>query len=141
MKVTTDTNVLVSGTFWKGDSDDIINIIDSGKIELILSEELIGEYNDVINRDEIIEKIEKKNLILNESVQKIIKDSTIVNPANSLDIIKEDPSDNIILECAIEGNVDYIITQDNHLLKIKEFKGIKIVTPSEFLKMVGKSKN
>lgn len=65
MKVVLDTNVLVSGTFWRGDSSKIVNLIDIGKIELILSEELIKEYNDVINRKEIMDKIERKNLILN----------------------------------------------------------------------------
>ena len=80
MKITTDTNILVSATFWRGDPNKIINIIEKGEIELILSEEIIEEYNDVINRDEIMDKIEKKNLILNKSVQKIIKDSIIIKP-------------------------------------------------------------
>ena len=133
MKITTDTNILVSGTFWKGDSDKILGLIDKGEIELVLSKELIEEYNEVINRDEIIEKIERKNLILNEAVQKIINDSIIVEPKQKVDIVKEDPDDNIILECALEGGVDYLITKDVHLLKLKEFKGIKILTPPELL--------
>ena len=41
--------------------------------------------------------------------------------------------DNMVINCAVEGNVDYVVTQDEHLLKIKEFKGIKIVKPEEFL--------
>jgi len=138
MKVVLDTNVLVSGTFWKGDSDRIVNHIDDGEIELVLSEEIIEEYNNVIYRDEIMNKIERKGLILNESVLKIIKNSKIVEPQQKLDIVKEDPDDNIILECAIEGNVDYIITNDNHLLKLKEFKEIKIIKPEEFLKILNK---
>ncbi len=138
MKIIADTNVLVSGTFWKGDSDKIIDLIDKGEIELVISEELIEEYNDVINRDEVMDKIEKKNLILNESAQRIIKHATIIKPKQKLDIIKEDPDDNIILECAIEGNVDYIISKDKHLLKLKEFREIKIIKPEEFLRIINK---
>ncbi len=138
MKVVLDTNVLVSGTFWKGYSSKVIEFIDEGKLELVLSEELIEEYNDVINREEIIDKIENKDLILNISVQKVITKSIIVEPTQKFDVVKDDPDDNEVIDCAVEGNVDYIITQDSHLLKIKEFKGIKIVKPEEFLRIFEK---
>jgi uncharacterized protein len=138
MKIVLDTNILVSGTFWGGNSSRIIDLIDSGKIELVLSEEIIKEYNSVINREEILDKIKNKDLILNKSIQKIIKDSNIVNPTQQLDLIKEDPDDNKILECALYGNVDYIISNDGHLLKIKEFNEFKIITPEEFLEILDK---
>ena len=60
--------------------------------------------------------------------------ATIVTPHTKQDVIKDDPDDNVILECALEGQVQHIITQDKHLLKLKDFQGVKIVTPSEFLK-------
>lgn len=134
MKVGLDTNVLVSGTFWRGDSEKIISKIENKEVELISSKELIEEYEEVIAREEIMDKMQNKDLILNESVQKIINDSTIVEPTKKFDVVKEDPKDNKVVECAVEGNVDYIVSQDNHLLNLKEFKGIKIVTPEEFLK-------
>ena len=77
-----------------------------------------------------------KNLEIIRTIEKIVSISTIIEPTQKLDIVKEDPDDNIILECALEGNVDYIISQDNHLLKLKEFKGIKIINPEEFLKII-----
>ena len=132
MKVTVDTNVLISATFWYGDSNIIIKLIENKEIVLILSEEVIEEYANVLKYNEIQNKIKDKNLEMLHSLQKIISISTIIEPKNKLKIIKEDPDDNKILECAIEGKVDYIITQDNHLLKLKEFKGIKIITPKEF---------
>ena len=135
MKIVLDTNVLVSGTFWEGDSAKILNLIDTKEIGLILSEELIEEYNEVINRDEILDKIQNKDLILNKTVQKIIQNSSITEPSSKFDIIKEDSDDNKILECAFEGKVNYIISQDNHLLKLKEFQGIRIITPEEFVRI------
>ena len=56
----------------------------------------------------------------------------IVEPTEKILIVKDDPKDNIFIETAVGGNVDYIVSQDNHLLKLKEFRGIKIVTPEEF---------
>lgn len=132
MKVTLDTNVLISATFWTGNSFKIIKLIDDKKIQCILSEEIIEEYNRIANSDEIIEKVENKSLIVSKVVENVISDSLIVIPALKLNVT-EDPDDNKILECAVEGEVDYIISQDNHLLKLKEYKGIKILTPKEFL--------
>ena len=50
-------------------------------------------------------------------------------------LIKDDEDDNKILECAVEGGVDYIVSQDRHLLNIGEFEGIKIVSPEKFIQL------
>ena len=134
IKVTLDTNILISGSFWTGDSFKILDLIDQKQIICVISKNIIAEYDKIINSEEIIEKIESKSLILSKTVQKIILNSHIVEPKTKLDIIKEDTSDNIILECAKEGESDFIITNDNHLLKLKEFEGIEIITPKELLK-------
>ena len=49
--------------------------------------------------------------------------------------MKDDPDDNRVLECAIESSSDYIVTYDKHLLKLKEYKGIKIMKHEEILKV------
>lgn len=136
MKVVLDTNVLVSGTFWTGDSFRIIRKIDLKDIMLILSKELLDEYDETIRSEEILEKIENKNLIMNKIIKRVIEDALIISPETKFDIIKEDPDDNRILECAFEGKADYIITQDGHLLKLGEFEGIKIIMPDGFLKVL-----
>ncbi len=139
MKVTTDTNVLVSATFWTGDSYKILDMIDKGEVELVLSDDIIKEYTDVVNRDEIMKKVENKGLIISKIVDSAITNATLVEPVEKLDVVKEDINDNIIIECAIEGKVDYIVTQDEHLLDLKEFEGIKIVTPEEMMKILDRS--
>lgn len=137
MKITVDTNVLISSSFWLGNSDKIIEMAESGKIELILSQDIIEEFVRVLGYDEIKDKVREKELEMRRSVEKLISISTIVFPSNTIDIIKDDLKDNIILECAVEGMADYIISYDKHLLKLREFNGIKIVTPEEFLNSVG----
>ncbi len=137
MKAVLDTNVLISGTFWTGDSFEILRKIDLKEITLVLSKELIDEYEETIHSEEIIEKIENKNLIISEIIKKVIENALIVSPKTKLGIVKEDPDDNKILECGLEGKVDFIISQDNHLLKLREFQGIKIMRPEEFLRILG----
>jgi uncharacterized protein len=78
----------------------------------------------------------KKGLIMSEIVDRVIAESTIVEPTERFNIIEEDLDDNIIINCAVAGGVDYIISNDKHLLDLKEFRGIKIVTPAEFLEIL-----
>ncbi len=135
MKITVDTNTLISATFWYGDSFKIINMAENKELDLILSKSIFKEFFGVLHYDEIQEKIKDKNLEMKRTIAKIVSISSIVEPKQKFNIC-EDPKDNIVLECAAEGKVDFIITQDKHLLKLKEFKGIKIVTPKEFLDLV-----
>lgn len=59
--------------------------------------------------------------------------SKIVAPQQKLNIIKQDPDDNVILECAIEGKAGYIVSGDRHLLALKQYRGIKIITARQFI--------
>ena len=138
MKITVDTNVLISATFWHGDSNKIILLAESKKIELTMSKEIVQEYAEVLKYDEIKNKINDKGLTTKYSLGKIISISKIVSPKEKFDIIKEDKDDNKIIDAAVEGKSDYIVSSDRHLLELKEFKGIKIVTPKEFLGLIGK---
>ncbi|MBI2630224.1 putative toxin-antitoxin system toxin component, PIN family [Candidatus Pacearchaeota archaeon] len=161
MRITLDTNVLISSTFWLGSSDSIMRKVENQELELIISKEIIEEFSKVLMYKEIQDKIADKNLdtkkllfiscnfrvIKNQihhiiycmvldmrrTIETITHISTIVEPKTKIEIIKDDPDDNKIIECAIEGKVDFIISQDNHLLNLKEFQGIKIVSPKEFL--------
>jgi len=133
MKIVVDTNVLISSTFWYGSSFRVIEKVENKEVELILSKEILKEFINVLNYEEIQQKIKNKNLEMKRTVEKIVSISTIVDPKQKFNIIKDDIEDNKIIECAIEGQANYIITQDNHLLKLKEFNGIKIITPKEFI--------
>jgi putative PIN family toxin of toxin-antitoxin system len=133
MKITADTNILISATFWHGASDRIISKVEAKEIQLILSEEIVKEYAEVMDYDEIKNKIKDKNLAIKHTVSKIISISTIIEPKTKLNVIKDDSDDNKILECAVAGNVDCIVSNDKHLLKLRKFRNIPILTPDDFL--------
>jgi len=98
-----------------------------------LSEEIVNEYEEVLNYEEIKDKIKDKKLEMKLTVEKIKSISTIAVPKERLNIVKDDPDDNAILECAIAGNVDCIVSNDKHLLKLKKFRNITILTPDDFV--------
>lgn len=134
IKATLDTNVLVSAAIVKGNEYEILKLAKLGKIKLILSLDILKEFKEVISR----EKFGFSSLIVDEIVKNILNISEIVVTKEKLDIIKMDSDDNRILECALAGNVDYIISGDNHLLNLKEFRSIKIVRASEIKNKFGK---
>lgn len=138
MRITVDTNVLISATFWDGDSSKIIGKVEADEIKLILSQEILQEYAEVLQSKEIQDKIGDKGLMLKQTVQKIASIATIVYPINKIDVVKADPDDNKVIECAVQGKVDYIITRDKHLLNLKTYDGIRIITPKELFDMLNR---
>jgi predicted nucleic acid-binding protein len=81
-----------------------------------------------------MEKVEAKSLLLSEVTKKVIANSLLIEPQETITLVTEDPDDNKILACAKAGKVDYIISQDAHLLKLNVFESIPILTPEEFLR-------
>ncbi len=136
MKIVVDTNVLISATFWYGDSDLILNKAEKKDFVLILSKAIMEEYVRVLQYKEIRDKIKNKNLEILRTVQKIASIATIVDPAQKLNVVEDDPDDNKVIECAVESGADFIVTQDQHLLKLQAYGGIKILPPREFLVLI-----
>jgi len=132
MRVVLDTNIFISGIFWTGSSHTIIRSWKEANFELVSSLSTISEIIAVL-RDF---KIRLPDEMITEWVDLIIKNSIIVEPKEKINIIKDDPTDNMFLESASAGNAEYIISQNKHLLNVKEFRGIKIITPEEFIKIL-----
>ncbi len=127
-KVVLDTNVFVSALGWEGASHEIFNDCIGGDLELFLSVEIFDELKRVLNYPEF--KFSQAEI--DEFLDQILEVASLVETEIRVDIIKDDPSDNKFLECAITMGADYIISRDPHILKIKEFEGIKIKSPEVF---------
>ena len=136
MKIVLDTNVWLSSIFWEGEANKIIEKTQNSGIQILISEDILLEITDVLNKESKFQKyILNLKLSVEELLRTILSISKLVETRTKLDIIKADPKDNIILEAALEGKAEYIISYDNHLLNMIEFRGIKIISPSEFLRI------
>jgi len=130
MRAILDTNVFVSGIFWEGNfCSQIIDKWRNKEFELVSSIEILDELVKTLKDF----KIQMPDEMIEEWRNLIIENSIIVEPTTKLDVIKEDPDDNKFLEAGVTGKANFIISQDNHLLKLKEYQGIKIVSPEELL--------
>jgi putative PIN family toxin of toxin-antitoxin system len=129
MKITVDTNFLISATQWDYSvSHKLLQKLIRNNAEIFATKEILDEFIEVLKRD-FLYTDEESNTLLERVIQFII----LVTPSEKVDIVKEDPDDNKVIECAVESNSEYIISYDNHLLKIKEYRGIKVVRPEEAL--------
>lgn len=128
-KATLDTNILISALGWKGNPKKVFDKIVEGEIELVISDEQFSELSETLNHPKFQFTEEQKSRF--KSL--ILETATFVKPVEKIDVIKQDPDDNMILEAAVAGTVDYIVTGDPDLLDLKEFRGIKIIKAKEFL--------
>ena len=137
LKVVLDTNIWLSGIFWRGNPYKIIKLAEQKKIEIFITNAILEELVDVLNKEIKFQK-HMKNLgyDIEQLIGSILNITKLTSPKERLNIIKQDPDDNRILECAVSSNADYIISGDKHLLSLKEFEGIEIIKAKNFLDIV-----
>ena len=131
IKVVLDTNVFISALFWKGAPYQIFKRILEGAILNFVSPQILAEI-----KERLLDKFKLPPEKVKEFLEIIVFNSQLVYPKKKLNIVKKDPKDNKILECALEAKASFVISGDKHLLEIKEYKGIKIVTPREFISRI-----
>jgi len=131
IKVVLDTNVFISSLFWKGAPYQIFKRILEGAILNFVSPQILAEI-----KERLLDKFKLPPEKVKEFLEIIVFNSQLVYPKKKLNIVKKDPKDNKILECTLEAKASFVISGDGHLLEIKKYKGIKIVSPKEFLSKI-----
>lgn len=130
MKIVLDTNVLVSGIFFKGPPYDILKLWQKGKVNLVLSAEILMEYTRVCN--ELSKSLRSDNL--DKILSLISLKSEAVIPANLSEQICDDPDDDKFIACALGSEAKIIVSGDKHLKKVNGLFDLEILKPVEFLK-------
>jgi putative PIN family toxin of toxin-antitoxin system len=131
-KVVVDTNVFVSGLNFKGKPREILDLVWKREIEVYVSPFILKELKETLEEDFGWEKERVEGI-----VERIKEETIQVQPKTKVSVVKQKEDDNRILECGVEGKVGYIISGDkHHLLPLREYKGIKILSPAQFLKII-----
>lgn len=127
-KVCLDSNIFISALLFDGKPEEILFMAAKGEIKVIISPSIIEEI-----RKNLIEKFNRPDEWVKKMLKAITSISQMVNPEITIRKLRYLP-DNKILSAALAGKADYIVTGDRkHLLPLKEFKGIPIITPAQFL--------
>jgi len=137
IKAVLDTNVIVSGIISpKGAPRKILELAIDGKFKVLSSPSINKEVLMVLCRKSIYSKYNLTEEIINAISDFLYETTILTDETYNLQIIKEDPQDNIFINCAVEGKANYIVTGDKHLLSLKNYSKIEIVSPTRFLQIL-----
>ncbi len=137
LKVVLDTNVIVSGLIASsGCPYEILQAHRRGEYVLVVSEAIVEEVERVLARPFFHQKRRVDASDIAAAGRLLRTDAVVVAPRGRLAVIADDPDDDRILECALEGGADYVISGDHHLLSLRQYRNTPIVTAREFLAML-----
>jgi putative PIN family toxin of toxin-antitoxin system len=127
-RVVADTNIYISALNFAGTADEVLALGRARVIEVFISPPILEEIEGVLLR-----KFRWTAPRVREATRAIRSFAVVVTPAEPVNVVREDEPDNRVLECALAARADVIVTGDQHLLKVKRFRGILIASPREFL--------
>jgi uncharacterized protein len=129
IRVTADSNVFISALMYPGGKpSQLIDLAREGKINLTVSEAILDEIADVLARK--FNFTPERLAVARSFITDIAR---TINPSVRLDVIKEDPDDDKILECAVAAGSDFIVSGDNDLLRLGHYDSMTILNVSDFL--------
>jgi len=137
IRVVLDTNIIVSATILrKGHSAQVLDLWREEKIELAVSLPILEEMRKVLKRARIIKQQSMAQQDVKALIEGFRESGVLTSGRLDLEVVREDPEDDKFIICAVEAGADYIVSGDTHLLKLKEYQGIRIVPPREFLRLM-----
>ena len=128
-KVIIDTNIFISAFGWGGRPLEVVELLEKEEIRNCISEGIFNELFVTLSYPKLSFPIKLQIEIL----EFVLAHSDFYTPKENLKLTP-DPKDNKFIECALTANAKFIITGDKSFLSLKQFKGVKIITPEDFLK-------
>jgi len=125
-----DTNVLVSGIGFGGKPWDCLLLSFVGDAEMVTSEPALSEFERVLGYDRLPFTAEEQEVF----PRLIRNEATVIDPHVDVTEIEDDPDDDVFLECATAAGVEYLVSGNDHVLDVGNFRGTEVVSPDEFLR-------
>jgi uncharacterized protein len=128
MRIVPDPKVFFSGLLFTGPPYKILQAWRDGRVRIVLSPEILEEYQrvgmDLESRF--------RDVKVSPFLELLTVHAEMIHSPSILPRIQEDPTDNFFLACALAGRANFVVSGDRHLLKVHEFQGIKILRPRKF---------
>jgi putative PIN family toxin of toxin-antitoxin system len=134
LRVVLDTNILVSAIIFGGKSRKLLKKGITKRYSIVISDLILRELVTVLRRP----KFRTNEDEVHRTILALIRTADVVNVKAKTNVVKEDPKDNMIIETAIDGEADLIVTGDRHLLELESYRGIRIVTAQEMFAILKK---
>lgn len=134
MRVVLDINVLASAMITKGKPKELWLKAVRKEFDTISSRKIISDFLQVISRKKFQRYVKERDVV--DFLEAFNATAKLVDVKSKLRVVKQDPDDDVILATAYDGHADYIVSGDKHLLALKQFKSIRIVTVDEMFKIL-----
>jgi hypothetical protein len=136
IRIVLDTNLFVSALLKPGSNPDIIlRLVKDEKVLLLMSGSICLEISRVLTYPKIRKRLIASDEELKNFVQLLSTVAIITPDTLNLPPLDADPGDTKYLVCAVEGRADFIISGDHHLIDLVMYRGIRIVTPGDFIRI------
>ena len=129
MRVILDTNVFVSGVFFSGPSFRILEAWRDGRLHIVISQEILDEYRRV--GETLAKQFPAVNI--HPILELVTVKAEMFQAQELAGSICDDPDDDKFLACALASKTYVIVSGDKHLLKVSDWKGIRVLRPREFI--------
>lgn len=136
-----DTNVLIAAVINVKASvtQEIYQNFIALHFQLIISSHILEEVEELINRERIIKR-HQRTTTERKAIISELKSLSYIVPGSIKVEVTRDPDDNKVISAALDGGANYIVSRDKDLLDLKEYRGIRIIIPEEFMKILRKEK-
>ena len=130
ISATLDTSVYIRALHFGGLATVIIGHARAGSIRIDISDAIVAETNRVLR-----DKFQWDGYSLQDARERLFALGNRISPKETLHIIKEDPDDDRILECAATANSDFIVSEDKDLLRLGQFGNARILSVRAFINL------
>jgi hypothetical protein len=132
--VVLDTNVLISALLSaEGPPAQIIDLWEAGVFDVAVSDPLLDELKRVLRYKRVRKYLEMTSVEIDSLIKQWSPTAVYIDSEMRLDLVEDDPDDNRVLECAVAAEAEYIVSGDDHLLDLGEYRGIVVLPPAGFI--------
>jgi putative PIN family toxin of toxin-antitoxin system len=129
LRVVLDTNVLISAILTDGKPRTLLRKGISKEFRIITSDLILQELGTVLRRP----KFKTDEDEIHRIILALMQAAEVVEVVSKFNLVEEDPKDDMVVETAFDGKADFVVSGDSHLLALKSFRGIKIVSVNQML--------
>ncbi len=142
MNAVIDTNVIVSRYInWRGTPGRILQRWLEGAYQALVSTPILDEYQEVLSCARVRRYHKMTDAEILQAIDVFRRLGRMIEPRETIRAVAADPSDDKFLECAVAGEADFVVSGDPHLVDLRRFRGIEIVSPATFLAFLERDVN
>jgi putative PIN family toxin of toxin-antitoxin system len=138
VRLVLDTNVVASAVLWGGVPRMLLQAGRENRVELFTSAALLAELTDILGRRKFDKKIAASTLTVDQLVDRYAALAALVRPTPT-PRIAPDPDDDMVIGAALAAKADWVVTGDKPLLSVAQYQGVRIVSVSKALEIIGSS--